>query len=108
MRAGLYAHGLRALTGLGLPPGPQVGEIGYLLWPQARGRGVITRAVCLLARWAFDALGIARLQILVDPDNHASLAVAERAGFTREGVSRSWRGPGEDRIVYSLLPGKLA
>lgn len=86
--------------------GAQVGEIGYLLWPEARGRGVITRAVSVLARWAFEELGIARLQILVHPDNHASLAVPERAGFTREGLLQSCRGPGEDRIVYSLLPGE--
>lgn len=88
--------------------GAQVGEIGYLLWPHARGRGVMTRAVSLIARWAFGELGIARVQILVHPDNQASLAVPERAGFTREGLLRSWRGPAEDRVVYSLLPDELA
>ena len=44
---------------------------GYWLAPRARGRGIATRAVRLLARWAFDDLGIERLQLTCGPDNLA-------------------------------------
>src|ERR1044072_7359264 len=58
-------------------------EVGYWLAPGARGRGVATRAVALLARWALLDLGMARLSLTTDVGNVASQAVAEGAGFTR-------------------------
>jgi len=85
--------------------------VGYWLAPHARGRGIATRAVRLLARWAFVDLGIERLQLTCGPDNEASQRVAERAGFTREGVLRShlpFKGGRRDTVVFSLLPGELA
>lgn len=86
--------------------------VGYWLAPRARGRGIATRAVRLLARWAFDDLGIVRLQLTCGPDNLASQRVAERAGFTREGVLRSVRanardGERFDFALYSLLRGEV-
>ena len=81
--------------------------IGYWLVPAARGRGVATRAVRLLARWAFDALGVARLELTCGPDNVASQRVAERCGFTREGLMRAhlpFKGGRRDTVLYSLLP----
>jgi RimJ/RimL family protein N-acetyltransferase len=84
--------------------------IGYWLAPHARGRGVTTHAVRLIAEWAFSDLRIARLELTCGPDNHASQRVAERCGFTREGVLRShlpFKGSRRDTVVYSLLPGEL-
>jgi RimJ/RimL family protein N-acetyltransferase len=84
--------------------------VGYWLAPQARGRGVVTHAVRLVARWAFEELGVARLELTCGPDNHASQRVAERCGFTREGVLRShtsFKGARRDTVVFSLLPGEL-
>lgn len=86
------------------------GEIGYLVARWARRRGVATRALRLLAAFAFDALGIARLEVLVRPENEPSMAVAERVGFTREGTLRSYfegRGERHDAVMLSLLPGEL-
>jgi RimJ/RimL family protein N-acetyltransferase len=65
------------------------GEIGYVLTPSARGRGAATRAVRLLTDWGFEALGLERLELLIDSTNAASERVAERAGYVREGVLRS-------------------
>jgi RimJ/RimL family protein N-acetyltransferase len=82
-------------------------SIGYLVGAGARGRGVASRATRLLARWALAEWGVARLEIHVRPDNPASQRVAERAGFTREGVLRSYlelRGRRYDSVVFSLLP----
>lgn len=84
--------------------------VGYWLAPGARGRGVATHAVRLLARWAFAELGLARLELTCSPDNKASQRVAERCGFAREGLLRShilFKGGRRDTVVYSLLPGEL-
>jgi RimJ/RimL family protein N-acetyltransferase len=84
--------------------------VGYWLAAHARGRGVATHATRLLARWAFERLGLQRLELTCAPDNSASQRVAERCGFTREGVLRShmrFKGGRRDTIVYSLLPGEL-
>jgi RimJ/RimL family protein N-acetyltransferase len=84
--------------------------VGYWLAPGARGRGVATHAVRLLARWAFE-LGVARLELTCGPDNLASQRVAERCGFVREGVLRShlpFKGGRRDTVVFSLLAGDRA
>src|SRR5438067_629793 len=57
-------------------------ELGYVVAAWARGRGVGTRAVRLLAQWAFDMLRLERLELLVQPRNEASLALGARVGFT--------------------------
>jgi RimJ/RimL family protein N-acetyltransferase len=89
-----------------------VGEVGYWVRRDARGRGVATRAVRLAARWAIEDCGLERLQLRADSENAASQRVAEKAGFRREGVLRSARyserqGRRVDFVVYSLLPGEL-
>jgi RimJ/RimL family protein N-acetyltransferase len=84
--------------------------VGYWLVPEARGRGAATQAVRLLARWSFAELGLARLELTCGPDNEASHRVAERCGFTREGLLRShvpFQGVRRDSVVYGLLPGEL-
>ena len=84
--------------------------VGYWLAPEARGRGVATRAVRLLAGWAFDSLGVARLELTCGPDNHASQRVAARCGFTREALLRAhmpFKGGRRDTIVFGLLPDHL-
>jgi RimJ/RimL family protein N-acetyltransferase len=84
--------------------------VGYWLGPEARGRGLVTHAVRLLARWAFTELGLARLELTCGPDNEASQHVAERCGFAREGLLRShvpFKGGRRDSVIYSLLPGGL-
>jgi RimJ/RimL family protein N-acetyltransferase len=81
-------------------------ELGYWLACGARGRGVMTRAIRLLARWIFGNLPIERVQLGIEPGNEASRKVAERAGFTFEGVLRSWfvnKGMRRDAAMYSLL-----
>ncbi len=73
------------------PADPAIGELGYMVGPRARRRGVATRGVELITAWAFDALGIERMEILVDPRNDPSLRVAESAGYEREGLLRAYR-----------------
>ena len=85
-----------------------VGEIGYWLRSEARGRGAMTRALRLVSAWAFARDRVARLQLRADVENGPSRHVAERAGFTLEGVLRSahWNarlGRRQDWAMYSLL-----
>jgi RimJ/RimL family protein N-acetyltransferase len=95
---GVNAHGYR-------------GHIGYWVARDARGRGVCTRALRLLARWALDELRLERLELITDPDNEASQRVAEKVGFRREGVLRAHLkhpdGRLRDSVMFSLLPGEL-
>jgi RimJ/RimL family protein N-acetyltransferase len=84
--------------------------VGYWLAPAGRGRGAATHAVRLLARWAFGELGLARLELTCGPDNVASQHVADRCGFSHEGILRShvpFKGVRRDSVIYSLLPGEL-
>jgi RimJ/RimL family protein N-acetyltransferase len=65
------------------------GEIGYLVVPAARGRGVAGHAVRLPSRWGFDELGLERLELRIDTANTASERVAERSGYRLDGVLRN-------------------
>ena len=76
------------------PTDPAVGEVGYVIAPQARGRGYATAALRAISRWGFDALGLARIEWRAEVGNDASRRVAEKAGFTFEGVRRA----GLDRL----------
>jgi RimJ/RimL family protein N-acetyltransferase len=85
-------------------------SIGYWTAAAARQRGVAGRGVKVLSRWAFADLGLARVQIFADVENPASQRVAERAGFVREGVLRSYSqldGRRYDAAIFSLLPSDL-
>lgn len=85
-------------------------EFGYVIGAWARGRGVGTRALKLYSRWSFENLDIARLELLVQPDNAASLALGRRVGFVEEGLLRSHslvRGERKDMVMLSLLPDDL-
>jgi RimJ/RimL family protein N-acetyltransferase len=64
-------------------------EIGYMVAPASRGRGVASRALELLTRWAFDELDLLRLELRIDVENPASERVAERMGYVRDGVLRN-------------------
>ena len=66
------------------------GEIGYVVGPRARGRGVATRTLRLLTDWGFSQLELERIELWIDVTNKASEHVAERAGYVREGVLRSY------------------
>jgi RimJ/RimL family protein N-acetyltransferase len=83
-----------------------IGEVGYWVKGEARGRGVATRALELVARWALVDKGLRRFQLRADIENEPSQRVAEKAGFVREGVLRSslvHKGERRDVIMYSLV-----
>ena len=86
-------------------------NLGYWVRSAAAGRGAATAATRRLAAWGFDTLGLRRLELVIDPDNAASLRVAAKAGARREGVlRRRIEGPTgqRDAVMFSLIPDDLA
>ncbi len=72
---------------------PRVG-IGYWLRTSQTGQGYMTECVAGLTRFAFEELGVYRIEIRCDSRNTRSAAVARRAGYTLEGtIHNHGRGP---------------
>lgn len=74
------------------------------------GRGLATEGVRALLALAFtpepDGLGLHRVQANVIPENAASLRVAEKAGFRREGLARAYlhiAGAWRDHVMFALV-----
>jgi RimJ/RimL family protein N-acetyltransferase len=85
-------------------------EIGYGVQARRRGRGYATQAVRALGRWALTDGGMRRVQLRVRLDNVASLRVAEKAGYQREGTLRmaDWDGKeAHDLAVFSMIATDL-
>jgi RimJ/RimL family protein N-acetyltransferase len=98
---------------LGLALAPEIkrdareAELGYIVAPSARGRGVAGAGLGLLTDWAFEELGVLRIELLIDVDNEPSKRVAERCGYIREGVLRSAHLKDDlrsDTEIWSRLP----
>jgi RimJ/RimL family protein N-acetyltransferase len=78
----------------------------YWVNASERHREVASRALGLVADWCFSN-GIQRLFLVIHPENVASNRLAERMGFTREGVLRSYEPVKDQRpdlVSWSLLP----
>lgn len=81
-------------------------EVSYWVARGARGRGVATKALGAVVAWAFETLGLRRIELHAAVENIASRNVAERAGFELEGVKRSWRtlhGVPTDFALYARV-----
>jgi RimJ/RimL family protein N-acetyltransferase len=82
-------------------------ELGYIVRPRARGRGVATEILRLLTDWAFAEAGAMRVYLRTDVENQASQRVAERCDYHREGVMRSVylkQDRRADFVLWSRLP----
>jgi RimJ/RimL family protein N-acetyltransferase len=93
-----------AMTLFGVRDG--VGGIGYWTIADQRGRGLTAESLRVLSDWALDMFGVRRVELIADPANVGSNRVAERAGFSAEGVLRSrylHRGTPGDVVLWSLL-----
>jgi RimJ/RimL family protein N-acetyltransferase len=96
-------------TLLGVSTEHQRAEIGFALRRREWGRGLASEAVDRLIAFAFETLGLHRLEADADPENTRSLALLERHGFTKEGHLRErWLHLGErrDTAFMGLLRGE--
>ena len=83
-----------------------VAEVVYAVAPWARGRKVAQRAARILCSWALTDLGLARLELYIEPSNVASLAVAARLGCQFEGLlckKALVGGTRRDMALYALV-----
>lgn len=89
----------------------RLAHVGISLRPAFRGRGFGIDAVRVLCRYGFAILGLHRLQIETLTDNHAMIAIADQAGFVREGVTRrsEWvNGAFADCVILGLLADEFS
>ena len=98
-------------------PEREAAETGYWVKREARGRGVATAALRLMIAYAFEQVGVERLELMTETPNVPSQRLAEKLGFRREGVARAYlasRGERDhdlvdpahgriDQVLYALL-----
>jgi len=87
------------------------GSLGYYLAEAFQGRGIITRACRGALPYAFDTLGMNRVQISANLANTRSLAIPRRLGFVHEGTIREvefLNGRFQDSASYSMLASEWA
>ena len=80
--------------------------IGYIINPAYHRRGLGTEAVSALLHHCFHTLGLHRVQALIQPDNTASRALADKLGFQCEGRLRENTRVGDlwrDEMLYARL-----
>ncbi len=80
--------------------------MGYWGFARTGGRGLMTDALRAAARYAFDELGLHRVEANIQPGNTRSIALAQRAGFTKEGFSPRYLfigGAWRDHERWTLL-----
>jgi RimJ/RimL family protein N-acetyltransferase len=88
----------------------EVAGLGLSVFPEARGRGVGSRALRLAAAWGIAELGLQRVFAEAAVGNAASIRMIAKAGFRREGVLRNHcttHGRRHDCVMFSLVPGDL-
>ncbi|MBE2241898.1 MAG: GNAT family N-acetyltransferase [Burkholderiaceae bacterium] len=82
-------------------------EVGYWVRASESGKGFVTEAVNGLVAFALGVIGAERIEIITDAENLASRRVAERCGFTLEGILRRERrapqGSLRDTCIYARL-----
>ena len=82
-------------------------NLGYWVRSSRRGEGVAVRATQLAARFAFEKIGLIRVEIVIALENRASIRVAEKVGANHEGILRNRMVVGRkvyDAHMYSLIP----
>ncbi|WP_025692999.1 GNAT family N-acetyltransferase [Paenibacillus zanthoxyli] len=88
----------------------QFADLGYFIDHAQQGRGYMTGAVGLAVNYAFQALGLHRLQAAILLHNDASRRVLEKNGFQAEGIARRFLkidGQWQDHRTYALLADEV-
>jgi len=83
-----------------------IAGLGYILGREHRGQGLVGEAVEAMLEHGFKTLKLHRVYLDIDPKNEASVAVAERAAFRREGIfKKAFFRDGDylDSVFYAML-----
>jgi ribosomal-protein-alanine N-acetyltransferase len=108
-----YGFGIFVGSGLvgeinlsGLQRGPfQNAYVGYWIAEESAGQGYVPEALVVLARFAFEDLGLHRVQVAIIPRNRNSRRVVEKLGLREEGLAERYleiNGVWEDHVRYAL------
>jgi [ribosomal protein S5]-alanine N-acetyltransferase len=84
----------------------QMASMGYWAGEAFAGKGYITAAVRAVVAYAFDDLGLHRIEAACQPDNIASRRVLAKAGFTEEGAARAYlkiNGAWRDHVLFGIV-----
>lgn len=82
------------------------GFVGYAMDEAYVGKGIVTEAVELIVNFAFEEVGLHRIEAYVAPENKASIRVLEKVGFLQEGLLRKLlyiNGKWVDHYMYAIL-----
>jgi len=82
-------------------------NLGYWVRTSCHGQGIAGRAAKLVARFAFEHLGLIRVEVVIGVENQPSIRVAEKIGAHDEGILLNRMVVGKsiyDAKMYSLLP----
>jgi len=80
--------------------------VGYAMDEIYIGKGIVTEAVKMVVRFAFEQVGLHRVEAYVSTQNSASIRVLEKSGFQREGLLRKLlyiNGQWVDHYMYACL-----
>ncbi|WP_261165063.1 GNAT family N-acetyltransferase [Microbacterium sp. Marseille-Q6965] len=77
------------------------GELGYVIRRDREGQGLASEAVAAMLQYAFDQLGLDRVDAFISPGNAASEHLAVRHGFHREPSRDSLTGP-NPTLTYTV------
>jgi ribosomal-protein-alanine N-acetyltransferase len=96
----------------GVQRGPfQNAYVGYWIDKAEAGQGLVPEALVVAARFAFEDLGLHRLQVAIIPRNRASRRVVEKLGLRDEGTAVRYlciNGVWEDHIRYAITAEEWA
>ncbi len=107
-QTGLWYQG-RLAGGIGYHPinwASRKVEIGYWLDESFQGKGLMTKACRILVTYAFEELGLNKVEIRCAPENIRSCAIPKRLDFTQEGILREAEWLYDhfvDLVVYGML-----
>jgi ribosomal-protein-serine acetyltransferase len=88
----------------------RLANLGYWVRNSAQGAGIAGHSGRLAARFAFETVGLSRLEIVAAHDNVASRKTAERIGGSFEGILRNrlvLRDIAIDAAMYSMIPSDV-
>jgi ribosomal-protein-serine acetyltransferase len=104
---GIYLEGrLVGTAGMRVDTMDAKAEVGYWIDGDAQGQGLVTRTCERFLAFAFEELGLHRVELLAATGNARSRAVAERLGMTQEGTGREngrVAGGFVDLVTYGIL-----
>ena len=88
--------------------------IGYWISPEYAGKGITPIAVALATDYAFNIIGLHRIEIDIRPENKASIQVVRKLGFRYEGtklafihINNAWRDHHVFALTFEEVPGGL-